>query len=122
MLINVKIGILIISYFFFFNNYNIVVQYFEKINWIDFRYKTVVNQRKVGCSILQKSRSIVENKLNEEERSQNDVSASVSADHDYNGQNSETNGNILHSRIQEYIFLTSHNYHLSRIINLLTYL
>lgn len=55
------------------------------------RYKTVVNQRKVGCSILQKSRPIVENKLNEEERSQNDVSASVSADHDYNGQNSETN-------------------------------
>lgn len=36
-----------------------------------------------------------EKKLNEEERSQNSVTASVSADHDYNGQNSEINGNIL---------------------------
>ncbi|XP_060835787.1 uncharacterized protein LOC132918539 [Rhopalosiphum padi] len=59
------------------------------------RYKTVVNQRKVGCSILQKSVSNVEKKLNEEERSQNDVSASVSANHDYNGQNSGTNVMIV---------------------------
>lgn len=73
----------------------------EELNLL--RYKTVVNQRKVGCSILQKSRSNVEKGLNEEERLQNDVTASVSADHDYNGQNSGTNGNILQSII--YIFL-----------------
>lgn len=73
----------------------------EDLNFL--RYKTVVNQRKVGCSILQKSRSNVEKELNEEERLQNDVTASVSADHDYNGQNSGTNGNILQSII--YIFL-----------------
>lgn len=89
------------------------------MNWIGFRYKTVVNQRKVGCSILQKSVSNVEKKLNEEERSQNDVSASVSADHDYNGQNSGTNGYILHSRIISFVF-TSHDCQLSRNINLLT--
>lgn len=67
-----------------------------------FRYKTVVNQRKVGCSILQKSRSNVEKRFSEGERLQNDVTASVSADHDYNGQNSGTNGNMLQSII--YIF------------------
>ncbi|XP_060854355.1 uncharacterized protein LOC132932136 [Rhopalosiphum padi] len=66
------------------------------------RYKTVVNQRKVGCSILQKSVSNVEKKLNEEERSQNDVSASVSADHDYNGQNSGTNGQCTMKSLNEW--------------------
>jgi len=66
------------------------------------RYKTVVNQRKVGCSILQKSVSNIEKKLNEEERSQNDVSASVSADHDYNGQNSGTNGQCTMKSLNEW--------------------
>lgn len=54
-----------------------------------------MNQRKVGRTILQKTRSNVVNRINEDERSQNDVTASVSADHDYNGQNSGTNGNVL---------------------------
>lgn len=54
-----------------------------------------MNQRKVGRTILQKTKSNVENRMNEDERSQNDVTASVSADHDYNGQNSRINGNIL---------------------------
>lgn len=54
-----------------------------------------MNQRKVGRTILQKTRSNLEKRMNEDERSQNDVTASVSADHDYNGQNSGTNGNIL---------------------------
>jgi len=48
--------------------------------------------------MLQKSRSNFEKRLNEEERLQNDVTASVSADHDYNGQNSGTNGNIVQSK------------------------
>lgn len=50
-----------------------------------------MNQRKVGRTILQKTKSNVEKKIYEDKRSQNDVKASVSADHDYNGQNSETN-------------------------------
>lgn len=34
-------------------------------------------------------------RLKEKERSQNDVTASVSADHDYNGQIAKTKGNII---------------------------
>jgi len=79
-----------------------------------FRYKTVVNQQKVGCSMLQKSRS--EKKLNEEERLQNDVTASVSADHDYNGQNSVTNGNVLQS-IYIYFFGLVVIIHIQEILN-----
>lgn len=75
----------------------------EELNLL--RYKTVVNQRKVGCSILQKSRSNVEKRLNEEERLQNDVTASVSADHDYNGQNSGTNGNYNTNILQSIIYI-----------------
>lgn len=93
-----------ISYKYFFSMIVVyiihILLFTEELNL--FRYKTVINQRKVGCSILQKSRSNVERRLNEEERLQNDVTASVSADHDYNGQNSGTNGNILQLRI--YIF------------------
>lgn len=74
----------------------------EELNYL-FRYKTVVNQRKVGYSVLQKAN--VEKRLNEEEKSQNDATASVSADHDYNGQNSETNGNIL--QLKKYIYIFS---------------
>lgn len=60
-----------------------------------FRYKTVVNQLKVGPTILQNTKSNVENNEEEsQEKSQNDVTASVSADHDYNGQNSRINGDI----------------------------
>ncbi|XP_060879017.1 uncharacterized protein LOC132951245 isoform X1 [Metopolophium dirhodum] len=66
------------------------------------RYKTVVNQRKVGCSILQKSRSNVEKRFNEGDRLQNDVTASVSADHDYNGQNSRTNGQCTMKSMNEW--------------------
>lgn len=65
------------------------------IDLIFIRYKTVINQRKVGHKFLRKTMSNGEKKLNQEERSQNSVTASVSADHDYNGQNSEINGNIL---------------------------
>lgn len=54
-----------------------------------------MNQRKAGRTVIQKTRSNVQNRINEDERSQSDVTASVSADHDYNGQNSGTNGNIL---------------------------
>lgn len=81
-----------------------------------FRYKTVVNQRKVGCSMLQKPRSNFKKKLNEEERLQNDVTASVSADHDYNGQNSGTNGNILQSKYLFFWF--GHNFSHTRNIKL----
>lgn len=85
MLTNVKIGI----------NYEDNFLLFKVHVLIDFlRYKTVVNQRKVGRTILQKTRCNVEDGINEYERCQNDVTASVSADHDYNGQNSRTNGNI----------------------------
>lgn len=59
-----------------------------------YRYKTVINQRKVGRTILKRKKSNIGKILNEKERSQNDVTASVSADHDYNRQNSETNGNV----------------------------
>jgi hypothetical protein len=54
-----------------------------------------VNQLKVGPTIVQKAKSDVGNNEEEsQERSQSDVTASVSADHDYNGQNSRINGDI----------------------------
>lgn len=60
----------------------------------------MLNQRNSGRErtnnlVLRKTRSNVEKKLKEKKRSQNDVTASVSADHDYNGQNLETNSNII---------------------------
>lgn len=71
-----------------------IAKIYLKLFIIFFRYKTVINQRKVGRTILPKTKTNIGNILNEKERSQSDVTASVSADHDYNGQNSETDGNI----------------------------
>uniref|UniRef100_A0A2S2QEI9 Myb-like domain-containing protein n=1 Tax=Sipha flava TaxID=143950 RepID=A0A2S2QEI9_9HEMI len=67
------------------------------------RYKTVVNQLKVGPTIVQKAKSDVGNNEEEsQERSQSDVTASVSADHDYNGQNSRINGQCPNKSISEW--------------------
>lgn len=61
----------------------------------------MINQRKVGRTILQRKKTNIGNILNEKERSQSDVTASVSADHDYNGPNSKTDGNLI--LIKQYI-------------------
>lgn len=62
------------------------------------RYKTVINQRKVGKfeKNLEKLTKFHTMKLyNENEKFINAATASVSADHDYNGKNSTDEGNIL---------------------------
>ncbi|VVC28884.1 Hypothetical protein CINCED_3A010627 [Cinara cedri] len=66
------------------------------------RYKTVINRRNVSRKFLRKTISNGGKKLNEEERSQKAVTASVSADHDYNRQDSETNDRCTMKSMNEW--------------------